>query len=309
MIYRPKFIQKNSNKKSLLFVIGFFAIITIGINVWFLQKRTQPNSKATKATTLTFVPQTQTVTTGETVAGDIFINPGKNQVSIVKVKLIYDGSKLEASSSANSLIINQAAFPQTLATPIINCNDTQCTISATVAIGANPTKAIQTNTKLATAHFTVKPNATGTTQVSFTSDTEVYSLAITDQASENVLSATSPLTINITNVCQMNQSSCSWDTIPSAITYHYLVIEKNTNTTIQEGDVKATQTSVTFPSMPREIYTCTVTAASECGKGTPGSGTATCPAPSVTPTITPTICISPGMVKNLHIICPTCKEN
>lgn len=313
MIYRPEHIQKH-NKNGWLLLIGFLAITAIIFSVWFLQKRTQPNSKAAPSTTLVFAPQTKNASTGEDVSADIIVNPGQNQVSLVKIKLNYDGSKLQASSSASSIVVNQSAFPQTLVTPFTECNGTQCSITATFSIGQSPTNAIQASTTLATVHFLVMPNAEGTTQVTFDQETTAYSIGTADQASEKVLSSTSPLTINIGNVCHMNQSNCSWDGMPSAITYHYAVIEKETTTTIQEGDVNASQTGVSFPSLPGKTYTCTVTAASACGKGQAGAGTSTCPAltaiptPSTTPSATPTICVTPGTVQNLHIICPNCTK-
>lgn len=305
MIYRTERVQK-SNKMPILLVVLFLTVVGIGFSVWFLQKQTVTNPHAAPSTTLSFNPASQNGTVGGTVSSSIIVNPGSNQVSLVKVQLNYDGSKLQASSSASSLVANQTAFPQTLITPTNTCNGTQCTLSATFSVGSDPTKAIQTSTTVATVNFVVLPNASGPTQVTFGTATTVYSVARTDQAAENILASTSPLTINLANICVVNQSTCSWDSITSAVTYHYAVVETGSGSTIQESDVNAPQTSVTFPSIPGKTYTCTVTAASMCGKGAPGVGTSTCPGPSVTPSITPTICVSPGVVQNLHIICPNC---
>ncbi len=314
MIYRSQHIQKY-HKSLLYFAAAFFIVTAIGITVWFIRQRTVTTPHAAASTTLSFATPIQTIAAGQSMSSDIMVNPGTNQVSLVKVFITYDGSKLQANG-ASSLVVNQAAFPQTLVAPTTSCNGTQCTLSATFSIGSDPTKAIQTTTKMATLNLTAIAGTNGsTTQIAFDQSTSVYSIAQTDQASENVLSSTTPLTVTITgngNTCQMNQATCSWNNANNTTTYHYVVVETDSGTTIQTGDVQTPQTRVTFPSEPGKTYSCTVNAVNACGQGTAGLGTSTCPLPSATPTPsetpTPSTCVSPGTVQNLHIICPNCNQ-
>ncbi|HSW88878.1 MAG TPA: hypothetical protein VLG12_06975 [Candidatus Saccharimonadales bacterium] len=317
MIYRPQQPQR-SNKTFLAMLGGFLVVGALGVSVWFLRQQTVTNQHASASTTLAFNNASQTVTVGQSLAADITVNPGNNQVSIVKVSITYDGSKLQASSGSTAITVNQSAFPQTLQSPATSCNGTQCTLSATYSI-SSPTQVIQSSTTLGTVHFkALATTGSSTTQVAFGSASAAYSTATLDNASANILSSTSPLAVTINtagstdNTCHANQSTCSWDALSSAASYHYKVIETGSGTVLQESDVTAPQTSATFASEPGKTYTCTVAAVNVCGKGNTGSGTSTCPALTATPSPsqspTPTTCSGPGTVSNLHIICPNCNN-
>jgi hypothetical protein len=93
--------------------------------------------------------------------------------------------------------------------------------------------------------------------------------------------------------CQANTSTCSWDAVPGAASYHYKIVETDSNTVIDENDLAGTITSISFTSQPNKTYQCTVTAANACGTGPEGSATQTCsvaatPTPTETPLPTPT---------------------
>ena len=312
MIYKQKSIQRR-NRTFPFLIAGFFAIAVIGVSIWFLRFQTVTAPHAAAATTLSFNNTTQTVMEGQVLSSDIIVNPGTNQVSVVKLSIAYDGSKLQDPGNGGSLTLNPTAFQQTLQSPTVSCTDSQCIISATYSI-SDPIHTIQQTTTVATVHLKAIAPTTGTpAQITFDAATKVFSVATNDKASENVLAATNPLAVTIAknngntgggNTCQMNQSTCSWDSMQSATKYHYKVLEVQSGNTIQEDDVTSPQTSITFPSQPGKTYTCTVTAANACAQGVPGKGTSTCPAPSITPT--PTICVGPGTVANLHITCPNC---
>lgn len=293
---------------------GFFVVAVLGVSVWFLRQQTVTNQHASASTTLAFSNPSQTAAIGDSVSANIIVNPGTNQVSIVKLSIQYDNSQVQIASGTAGFTVNQTAFPQTLQTPSTTCSGTQCTFSATYSI-ASPTQVIQTATTVGTLHLQALAATSGA--VTFGTATAAYSTATGDQASQNILSSTTPMTITITaagsdNTCHPNQSTCSWDAVTSAVSYHYKVIETGSSTVVLESDVTAPKTNATFPSEPGKTYTCSVAAVSACGAGSTGAGTSTCPALTPTPvpsqSPTPTTCAGPGTVSNLHIVCPNCNN-
>lgn len=113
--------------------------------------------------------------------------------------------------------------------------------------------------------------------------------------------------------CQANVSTCAWDAVDTAVSYHYKITKVDSGgnapassgaTIIKEGDLQAPGTSVTFVSEDNATYSCEVAATNACGTGGKGSATATClvptstptptPSPTLTPTVTPTITPTPS---------------
>lgn len=97
-----------------------------------------------------------------------------------------------------------------------------------------------------------------------------------------------------TPVCQATISTCSWDPVDNAISYIVTVDEILPNTDkppvhiIENKQVNAPATSVTFVSEANKTYTCEVSAVNACGTGAKGSATASCVVPTATPTPTGT---------------------
>ena len=109
------------------------------------------------------------------------------------------------------------------------------------------------------------------------------SLGSITYADSTVVSSTTP------PVCEATLSTCSWDPVDTAVSYHYTITEEGKDTPIAEADVQAPTTSTSFTSDINKTYTCEVTASSACGTGPKGSATATCSvSPTPTPTLTPT---------------------
>lgn len=193
----------SGSKKYVLIGILFVLLAAIPLTVYFLQQQQQTESQAQKATTLYFATPGQTTAAatvekpaGETIPLDIIVDPGTNQVSFIKLSVSYDGAKLSLDQ-ANGIKQNEASFPSVLEGPTY----TNGNVSVTVSIGADPTKVAQLPTKVATLTFTAK-EATGSTptQVKFIDgQTQVLSIASSDQPSENVLATTKPVNITITN--------------------------------------------------------------------------------------------------------------
>jgi hypothetical protein len=303
--------QMKQQRTSIIIISIILIAAIVGVSVYFLQQRTVTNPHAAASTTVAFTAPTTAVSSGQQISSDITVDPGNNQVSLVKLVLTYDSSQLQIASDASSLVANQTAFPQTLEPPTTSCNGTQCMLSATFSIGSNPTNAIQTKTKLATFNATVLAADQTPITVGFDQTTAVYSIATTDQANENVLSSTVPLSFTVgstlttsngptpttAGTCSMSTATCAWDTLTGAGSYHYKITDTTTSNTIKEGDITPPQSSVDFPQTPGDTYTCVVSAASVCGTtGQTATTTNTCPInPTVTPTIKPTVTPTPTM--------------
>jgi len=89
---------------------------------------------------------------------------------------------------------NATVFPSVLEGPVY----TPGKISVTLSVGPDPTKSIQTKAKAATVTFKAIANTSGApTLVSYGASTQALSIGSNDQASENVLSSSTPATIVI----------------------------------------------------------------------------------------------------------------
>ncbi|HVT62203.1 MAG TPA: PKD domain-containing protein [Legionellaceae bacterium] len=185
-------------------LIGIIVILlaAIPLTVYFLQQNQETRSHAQAATTLYFASSATTTAltgnvqknVGDTIPLDIIVDPGSNQVSFIKMSISYDPTKLSLDQT-NGIVPNSASFPSVLEGPTF----ANGTVTITLSIGADPTKVAQSPTKVATITFTAT-NTTGSTPttVKFLDDqTQVLSIASTDQPSENVLSATKPANIAI----------------------------------------------------------------------------------------------------------------
>jgi len=179
-----------------LILIGFIVVLLIAIplTVYLVQKQQEIRSKAAPSTILSLTPESTTVQVGQTVNFDIMMDPGNNQVSFVKLGIIYDPTKLEVTT--NGFVPNSSAFPTILQEPVYESGS----ISAALSVGADPTKTIQTVTKIATVTFkALEQTQPGIpTQITFSNQTEVLSIAGGDVFNENVLSTTKPASVIIT---------------------------------------------------------------------------------------------------------------
>jgi len=183
-----------------IFLLGFIVVILVAIpfSVFIAQKRQQVVSKAAASTTLSFEPASTSIKVGDTLTLSIMLNPGTgasaNQVSFIKFAIKFDQTKFTASTSCLTSTLTPIDAAQ--------CDNTTGTASISLSIGADPTKAITTKTKIATLQL----QATGTTSptspnITFDlANTQVLSIASSDQIDENVLlSTTIPATVTIAN--------------------------------------------------------------------------------------------------------------
>jgi hypothetical protein len=188
-----------SSKK--LFFIGFVVILLVGIplSIYLLQQQQEVRSRAEKSTNISFSPDSTASapiqkSVNDSIPLDVTVDPGKNLVDHVKLIIQYDPEVL-ATASANAFKANAVAFPSTLEGPVYSLGK----IAVSLAVGSDPTKAIQQKVTAATITFkALKNTPAGTpTLVTFTTETQVLSIGSNDQASENVLSSATPATIVI----------------------------------------------------------------------------------------------------------------
>jgi len=184
-----------------IFLLGFIAILLIGIpvTIYLVQRQQETRSRAEKSTNLTFTPDSSPAApiqknVGDSIPLDIFVDPGTNLVSFVKLEIQYDPEKI-ATASADAFAPNITVFPSVLEGPVYAPGK----ISVTLSVGPDPTKAIQAKARAATVTFKAINNTVpGTpTLVSYGVSTQALSIGFNDQASENVLSSATPAHIAI----------------------------------------------------------------------------------------------------------------
>jgi len=184
-----------SGKRLLLLGFVVVLMVVIPLTVYLVQQQQKLKVGATPATTLSLVDSTTkspaaSTTVGQNVSFDVMMNPGTNQISFVKLTITYDPTKLATTSAT---LVPTSSFPTTLQGPTFTPNS----ISMTLSVGSNPQNIVSTTTKVATLTLKALDVTTTPTQVAFGPDTQVLSIASTDQFNENVLSSSTPGTVTI----------------------------------------------------------------------------------------------------------------
>lgn len=155
------------------FVLGIIVVLlaAIPLAVYFLQNQQQTQSRAQKATILTFSPEQNTVNAGDKFTLKIFMDPGTNEVISTDLHITYDKDLLAttvASGECGSSICSSNAFPVS--------NDPQYTpgnILIHLSVGTDVTKIIKTKTEIATVTFQAKTVTTTPSIINFGSQTNV----------------------------------------------------------------------------------------------------------------------------------------
>jgi hypothetical protein len=184
-------------KKIILVAITFALLISIPLTVSLLSHQEKTQSNAASSTSLSFTPSSTTTAPMQTSVGsnfdlNMYVNPGTNDVSFIKYEVTYDPTKVQLVTS-NPVTLNSSVFTS-VEGPVLGTG----TLAQSVSIGANPTNVITQNTLVATLHFTAVGNTSGgTTDLAFGSISEALSAGPNDQATQNVLSTTTPAIISI----------------------------------------------------------------------------------------------------------------
>jgi len=185
------------NKKLLALIVILILLALLPVVIFIQKQQTQTQSQAEQSTTLYFAPDTSQTplqkAPQENFAFDIMVNPGQNLVTVVKIDLTFDPTKI-AFNGNNAFVQNTSAFPATIEGPVYGSNK----FSVTVSVGSDPTGALSTITKVGTLNLKALSTTGATpTQITFTNLSEVLSAAPTDQASENVLAGATPAQVTI----------------------------------------------------------------------------------------------------------------
>jgi hypothetical protein len=184
------------SKKNIAIAILLLALIGIPSTLLLSHQRQEARSRAAASTTLSLSPASTAEApmqknVGDSISYDVIITPGSNMVSFVKLELVYDPSLF--AKDTTPFVANTAALPTKVEGPVVS--DGKIVIA--LSIGADPSKAIQKETKVGTLTLKAKAASESATQITFGSATEVRSVAPSDQASENILAAINPAYIMI----------------------------------------------------------------------------------------------------------------
>lgn len=188
-----------SGKKLLLLGFIIVLLIVIPLTVYLVQQQQKTQVGAAPTSVLSLINPTTNTASVSTQVGqsfnlDVSLNPGSNQVSFVKLVINYDQTKLATASSG--LVPNSTSFPSILQGPTYSAG----AITVTLSVGSDPNKVISAATRVASISFRALTQTTGTpTQVSLVGggQTQVLSVASSDQFNENVLASTNPANITI----------------------------------------------------------------------------------------------------------------
>lgn len=187
-----------ANKKNVIVGVVLLALlISIPFTVSQLSKQRETRSRAAASTSLLFSPDSSPsspiqVNTGDSFTLDIYVDPGSFPVTFVKYQVQFDASKVKLDTS-NPFDLNSNIFTN-VEGPITGNG----TIAESVSIGSDPTKVITTKTKIGTLHFSaIDTTNGGTTPITYTTVSQALSSGTNTQASQNVLSTTTPAYIAI----------------------------------------------------------------------------------------------------------------
>lgn len=189
----------NNNNKIKYIAAGIFVTALVGLPILIsqTQNRQELKTRASASATLYFTPTASSSSplkakVGDSVALDVWLNPGTNLPSIVKLDIVFDPLKLHVSPTG--FLANLTAFPTVLEGPVLNNGNLKISLS----IGSDYTKAIQTITKVGTITLTaLSPTGNTPTAISFGNNTLALSIAKNDNANQNILAMASPAYIEI----------------------------------------------------------------------------------------------------------------
>lgn len=272
-------------KKALTLIGGLLLIIGLVVTIFLVQKVQEIRSRAEKATTLRFDPESQEARSGDQASVDVILNPGVNQVNFVKFKVKFDPDKIDPASVEFNPDINSVLQP--IGSPVV---DASGGVTFSLGVG-DPTRVVRQQAKLGSVLFLVKEGLdSGEIQITF-DETNSQARSIrgnADAFNENVLIKPTSIARLIIGggVCEPNVATCSWDSADNATSYHYVVtdITDNGSSVIKEDDVDSDTTQIQFNSEPGHTYKCEVTSKNECGEASPAEGQSSCTLPSATPT-------------------------
>lgn len=175
----------------LLVAVTLIAFLLLPLTILLVGRQQNISSKASPGTSLDFEPQSTESEPIEAGAGkeiklDLMAIPGEgNLISFVKFVVEYDPDVLEIKDT-KAFEPNTDAFPEILEELVISDG----TVTGSVSIGSDYTKALQEPTKIGTLTLVPKKVTDTPTVVTYTADSQVLSVGDNDDINENVLSNT-----------------------------------------------------------------------------------------------------------------------
>ena len=184
-------------KNKFLTLVLCLLFIALPLMLFLVKQKQETKGNAQASTSLYFSPATSSKsllskTVGENFSMDLMINPGINLISLAKIEIIYDPTKLKLST-VSPLIINENSFPEIIEGPVYSNGKVQFVVS----VGSNLTKVINQTTLVGTLNF-VTLSPTRKTEIIFGSNNKIFSVSSNNANDENVLSNATPAYIKIT---------------------------------------------------------------------------------------------------------------
>ena len=215
-------------KKPFLFGgLLVLAFVGLPVSLYLFNTHTSTQSSAEKTVNLFYQPgYSQTtpllqIPAGSTFTLDVYLDPGANAVSFVKLQMTYDPTKFEP---AGGFIPDQNVFSQVVEGPI----DQPGTVTATLSVGTDLSKAVRTRTKIGTLALKALENdpTNISSVVDFGSGSQALSVSSNSSYDENVIANKTPVTI------QINKPNVSCGTSPGDT---MLVMDTSGSMNDQEG--------------------------------------------------------------------------
>ncbi len=149
--------------------------------------RQDPRSRATGSVRLFVNPESSSSNPirknlNETVELKLMLDPAQASVSVVKVELIYNTTNLQLAET-NGVQFNTNAFPSMIDGPVVRDGK----VAFTVSIGADATKAITSQTEVATVRLKTLATTTSPLEIKYGDNSVVVSVGPSETLDDNVL--------------------------------------------------------------------------------------------------------------------------
>lgn len=172
-------------KRLVYIIVGLIILVAIPLTVFLGSRSQELRKKAAPATNIALTPASITKAVNEEFTLEARIDTADNQVVATQINLVYDPTKLEATS-----ITNGTLFPNILSSGVVG-NGT-----ASIAVGAaNTTTPVHGTGTAAVIKFKALAATISPITIRFAPDTYVGALG---EGSTNVLIGTTPTTVTIT---------------------------------------------------------------------------------------------------------------
>ena len=140
--------MENFLKHKLILVTIAIQLVALPVILFAVKQNQETRTQASASTTLSFSPISTSsapysINIGQEFPVDIVLTPNENLISLAKLEINYDPSRITLSET-NPVVVNSIAFPQIVEGPVY----TNGKIQLVVSIGFDRTRVIQTKTKV-----------------------------------------------------------------------------------------------------------------------------------------------------------------